>query len=132
LNFQDSKVEGPTTVLEYLGIILDSVKIKARLPLDKLSYLKGSLSLWVSKTHCSLLELQELSGYLMFCSQVIPYSRAFLSSLFESFHFHLPSAKMVWASGQPDSRVTSRYLGGWGSLGYLGHPGLWGPSPIPW
>lgn len=83
LNFQDSKVEGPTTVLEYLGIILDSIRMEARLPADKLTYLGELLEQWSAKSHCTLHELAELTGYLMFCSQVIPYSRAFLRSMFD-------------------------------------------------
>ena len=82
LCFQDSKVEGPTTCLEFLGIELDSHAMEACLPSRKLEFLSSLLPQWKSKTHCTLLELQELTGYLQFCSQVIPYSRAFLCSFF--------------------------------------------------
>jgi hypothetical protein len=57
--------------------------MEARLPDDKLQYLQGLLSNWAAKTHCTQLELAELTGYLQFCSQVIPYSRAFLRSMFD-------------------------------------------------
>jgi hypothetical protein len=83
LRFQESKIEGPATSLEYLGIELDSIAMEARLPPKKLTYLSDLLSKWQSKTHCTLFELQELTGYLQFCSQVIPFSRAFLRSLFD-------------------------------------------------
>jgi hypothetical protein len=83
LHFQESKIEGPSTCLEFLGIELDSVAMEARLPVDKLSYLADLLYKWYSKTHCTLRELQELTGYLQFCSQIIPFSMAFLRSLFD-------------------------------------------------
>ena len=53
--------------------------MEARLPPDKLSYLTTLLSSWISRTHCTLRQLQELTGFLQFCSQVIPHSRAFIS-----------------------------------------------------
>ncbi len=83
LRFQLTKVEGPATSLEFLGITLDSLAMEARLPADKLAYLLDLLQSWKSRSHCQLRELQELTGYLQFCSQVIPYSRAFVRSLFD-------------------------------------------------
>ncbi|KAF7342789.1 Integrase/recombinase xerD [Mycena sanguinolenta] len=93
LNFQDSKVVGPTYVLEFLGITLDSLRMEARLPLEKLAFLQTLLATWRSKSHCTQRELSELTGYLQFCSQVIPYSRAFLRSMFDfSSSFRTPFA----------------------------------------
>jgi hypothetical protein len=51
--------------------------------MDKLTYLQSLLSAWSEKTHCTLHELSELTGYLQFCSQVIPHSRAFLQAMFD-------------------------------------------------
>nr|VWO98972.1 Dual O-methyltransferase/FAD-dependent monooxygenase CTB3 (Cercosporin toxin biosynthesis cluster protein 3) [Includes: O-methyltransferase (EC, FAD-dependent monooxygenase (EC ] [Ganoderma boninense] len=98
LRFQLSKVDGPTTLIDFLGIALDSQAMEARLPPDKLSYLLELLRSWECRTRCQLLELQELTGYLQFCSLVIPFSRAFIRSLFNfmaSFtspyaHRHIP------------------------------------------
>ncbi len=81
LRFQPSKVDGPTTVIEFLGIILDSIKMEAHLPDVKLAYLQEQLVLWQSRRDCMLQELYELTGYLQFCSQVIPMSCAFICSM---------------------------------------------------
>ena len=43
LKFQPSKVEDPSTALEFLGIELNSVAMEARLPHDKLLYLHDLL-----------------------------------------------------------------------------------------
>ena len=43
------KVEGPVTALPFLGIILDSNKMEARLPLDKLTRIREELTSWQSK-----------------------------------------------------------------------------------
>ena len=56
--------------------------MEARLPLNKLNYLSYLLGEWDCRTHCTQPKLEELTGYLMFCAQVIPYARAFMRSLF--------------------------------------------------
>jgi len=40
----EDKREGPTTILEYFGILLDSAALEARLPPDKLQKIKSSRS----------------------------------------------------------------------------------------
>jgi hypothetical protein len=44
LRFQPSKVEGPATCLEFLGIELDSIAMEARLPASKLMFLVALVS----------------------------------------------------------------------------------------
>jgi hypothetical protein len=78
LFFQREKTVRPCTHIEFLGIIIDSLAMEARLPEDKLLFLRNELAAWLSKSSCSLLELQQLTGFLQFASQVIPTSRAFI------------------------------------------------------
>ncbi|KAF5387550.1 hypothetical protein D9757_006561 [Collybiopsis confluens] len=83
LVFQPSKTIWPSQVIEFLGLILDSVHMEARLPSDKLGILRMLLATWASKSTCTLRDAQQLSGFLQFCSQVIPHSRIFLRRLFD-------------------------------------------------
>jgi hypothetical protein len=81
--------------------------MEARLPEEKLSYLRTLLLEWLARRSCSLHDLQHLVGFLQFCSQVIPHSRAFLrrlinfSTTFKSRHAirHIPAyarAEIRW------------------------------------
>lgn len=72
------KTFSPSTVLEFLGILLDSVKLQARLPEDKLLRLQISLESWSQRKSCTLRELQALIGTLQFACRVVPPGRAFL------------------------------------------------------
>ena len=91
LIFQDSKTVWPCARLEFLGLELDSTMIEARLPVDKLIFLQNLLQYWLAKWTCTLLQLQELLGFLQFTSQVIPCSRSFLHCLFNfSSKFNSP------------------------------------------
>jgi hypothetical protein len=71
---QDSKTIKPCTKLEYVGLEIDTVAMEARLPKDKLDFLRDTLDDWIFKKAACLCELQELIGFLQFASQVIPHS----------------------------------------------------------
>ena len=75
------KTIGPVTELEYLGIILDSVKMQARLPEDKVLRLKHMLIEFCKVTSCSKVELLSLLGHMNFASKVIIPGRSFMSYL---------------------------------------------------
>ena len=77
----EHKTEGPSLIIEFLGIILDSQKMEARLPPDKLNRLSIELDAWHMKKSATLQELQSLIGTLNFACKVIPPGRAFLQRI---------------------------------------------------
>ena len=77
------KVEGPTNVLTYLGIVIDTNLMELRLPEDKLSALVDLLSAWQIKRKCTKRELLSLIGKLSFASKIIPSGRTFLRRLID-------------------------------------------------
>ncbi|PPR00185.1 hypothetical protein CVT26_009053 [Gymnopilus dilepis] len=121
LCFQDSKTVWPSTKLEFLGIELDSITMEARLLPDKLEYLQQLVGLWAEKQKCSLRDLQELTGFLQFASQVVPCARSFLWRLFDFFASfrsqfalrHIPS------SARADIAWWSRFSAVWNGVRLL-------------
>ena len=79
----EDKQEGPTTQFEYLGILLDSAALKARLPADKLAALKTSLALWTQRSQCSKQELLSLICTLSFAAKIVPAGRTFLCRMID-------------------------------------------------
>ena len=59
-----AKTKGPNKVLPFMGIILDSLKIEARLPVDKFEWIKTALCEFRSKQSTTLPEIQSLIGTL--------------------------------------------------------------------
>ena len=59
------------TVLEYLGIILDSCRMEARLPSDKIQRISEILNTFMNKKSCTKQELLSLLGHLNFACRVI-------------------------------------------------------------
>ena len=74
----EEKLEGPTTCLEYLSILLDSASLEARLPPDKLQDTHSSLELWLGRTQSTKQELLSLIGTLSFAAKVVPAGCTFL------------------------------------------------------
>ncbi|XP_078332529.1 uncharacterized protein LOC111130663 isoform X2 [Crassostrea virginica] len=76
-----NKTMGPNTVMEYLGIILDSNLMQARLPMDKVLRIREMLDSFYVKKSCTKRELLQLLGHLNFASRVIIPGRSFVSYL---------------------------------------------------
>lgn len=75
------KTVGPTTVLEYLGVILDSEKMEARLPRDKIDRIIYFIRSLLNRTSCTKREMLQLLGHFNFASRVVVPGRSFVSYL---------------------------------------------------
>jgi hypothetical protein len=75
------KTMGPCTVLEYLGIELDSIKMQARLPENKVQRILQFLDSFLARKTCTKRELLQLLGHLYFASRVVLAGRSFVSYL---------------------------------------------------
>ena len=77
------KTVGPSNILTFAGIELDSLRMEARLPLDKTEKCKAMVSAFLRRKKVTLREIQSLTGLLNFaCSVVVP-GRAFLRRLID-------------------------------------------------
>ena len=80
----EAKTVGPTPSLEYLGIVIDSIAMEARLPQDKLLRITASVRQFLGISKCTQRELLSLIGHLGFATRVIPAGRTFMSRLFQA------------------------------------------------
>ena len=77
------KTEGPSTSLQFLGILLDTVRFEARLPHDKHQELSALLAMTVPRRKCTQKELLSLLGMLSFAARLVPLGRTFMRRLFD-------------------------------------------------
>lgn len=77
------KTVGPSTVLSFAGIELDTVRSEARLPHDKVLRCTSMLSDYLKRKKVTLRELQSLIGLLNFASSVVLPGCAFLRRLID-------------------------------------------------
>ena len=76
-----SKTLGPSQVLEFMGIVLDTTCMEARLPEDKLTRTRDLLKSFRGRRSVRLVELQSLIGTLQFACKVVVPGRTFLQRI---------------------------------------------------
>ena len=76
------KVEGPSPVLTFLGIQIDTLAMELRLPPHKVNSAADLVAAWQSKEYCRRRELESLLGHLSHAASVVRPGRTFLRELF--------------------------------------------------
>ena len=69
------KVEGPSTSLSFLGIIIDTKHMQLHLPHDKLLKIKELITTWLSKKSATRREILSLVGLLQHATKVVHCGR---------------------------------------------------------
>ena len=87
----EEKTEGPTTVITFLGIEIDTVRQQVRLPREKLARLTSSIAGWMSRTEhpsprnsARKRDLLSLLGLLHHAATVVRPGRAFVRNLIDA------------------------------------------------
>ena len=75
------KTQGPSQMLEFMSILLDTVKMQASLSPDKVEKLRSIFENFQQKRSCTLKQLQSLIGTLNFACKVVPPRRPFLQRM---------------------------------------------------
>ena len=121
------KVFGPCTCLEFLGIILDTILMEARLSEEKIEALKEKLQSFESKKKVTQLEILSLVGSLSFACKVITPGRSFLSRLIAKAYTVKELHHLVRTSKdlREDCRIWLKFLNDWnGRSLFLSRPPL--------
>ena len=89
------KLEGPATIIIFLGIELDTIALELRLPSDKLTRLRSIIKAWRNRISCTKRDLLSLIGHLQHACKVVRYGRTFLrrminlSAQVKELHHHI-------------------------------------------
>ena len=83
LSLHLEKCEGPSTILTFLGIELDSVQQLARLPPDKVDCILRLLQQWSRKKTCTRRDLESLIGSRHHACRVVVPGRTFLRRMID-------------------------------------------------
>ena len=76
------KVEGPTACLTFLGITLDTQRMEARLPDEKLQRIRTMVAAWLSRKKASKREILSLVGLLQHATKVVKPGRTFVARMY--------------------------------------------------
>ncbi|MCU7858829.1 MAG: hypothetical protein KZQ86_03130 [Candidatus Thiodiazotropha sp. (ex Lucinoma kastoroae)] len=97
----EEKTEGPSEVLCFLGLELDSRNMVVRIPREKIEELVQKIEFVLAKEKVTLLTMQSLIGSLNFCCRAIIPGRAFCRRLINAIcgltkpHHHLRITKGI-------------------------------------
>ncbi|XP_048254615.1 uncharacterized protein LOC125381594 [Haliotis rufescens] len=80
------KTVGPTTCLVYLGITLDSIKMEARLPMEKIDRLTTIIHSLLQQSEVTKRDLLVVLGHMNFAMQVVKPGRTFIGYLLQLAH----------------------------------------------
>ena len=79
----DHKVEGPSSCLPFLGILIDTQKFILQLPQDKVERLKSLIHQWEGRRSCTKRDLLSLIGHLSHACRVVQAGRTFLRRMID-------------------------------------------------
>ncbi|CAG2227747.1 unnamed protein product [Mytilus edulis] len=115
------KTLGPVTCIEYLGIILDTIRMEARLPEDKLCRIKEYLLFFLNRKTCTKREMLSLLGHLNFAMRVIIPGRSFISYLLNIAHSvkELHHHVTLNSSCRNDLSLWHRFLDQWNGISFF-------------
>ena len=115
------KTVRPSTIIEYLGLTIDTENMIVRIPLDKIVELKQKISFVLGNKKVTLKSLQSLTGSLAFCTKALPAGRAFSRRLYAAMskankphHFIRVSNSM-----KSDLLVWKEFLDNFNGLTYI-------------
>ena len=77
-----AKVEDPTTVLEFLGILLDTTRMEACLPEDKHVRVQTTVREWISKKKATKREILSSVGLLQHAAKVVHPGCTFIRRMY--------------------------------------------------
>ena len=78
------KLEGPSQSLTFLGIVLDTQSMEARVPDDKLLRIRTQLAAWLGKQKATKREILSLVGLLQHTTKVVKSGRTSFSRMYSS------------------------------------------------
>lgn len=91
LEVSESKCVAPTTRMEFLGIMIDTVKLTLEVTPERVSEISLLVEAWLRKKKASLKDLQSLLGKLFFIATCVRPGRIFVSRLLNWLRQAFPS-----------------------------------------
>ena len=115
------KIEGPATVLSFLGITIDTQSSELRLPAEKLARISSELDKWLTRKCATKRELLSLIGLLHHAASIVRPGRSFLRRLIDlsttasEFHHHI----RLNVQSRSDIAWWQLFLSRWNGLSFI-------------
>ena len=117
LPLTEDKFFGPSQVLDFLGLTIDSIRMAVTIPKDKTASILQEIQEVTESKKCRVKVLQALAGRLNFITKAVPHGRPFSRRIYDMFagmkpHWHISVTKELHKDLQMWRRFIQEY-GGW-------------------
>ena len=111
LPLAEDKFFGPSQVLEFLGLTIDSIRMAVAIPQDKTASILKEIQQVMGSKKCRVKELQALAGHFNFITKAVPHGCPFSRGLYDMFagmkpHWHVS----VTVELQKDLQMWKRFI----------------------
>ena len=121
------KVAGPSASLEFLGILLDTTRMEARLPDDKLARVHQAIGEWLGRKSATKREILSLVGLLQHAAKVVRPGRTFVRRMY-SVAARVQQLDHFTREFQSDLHWWHTFLQDWNGVSFLHSQRLAPPS----
>jgi len=104
------------TCVDYLGLILDTVKMEARLPEEKKIRTINEINMTLAARSVTLKQLEKLLGLLEFCVAVFPLGRPFLRHVWNMFRLGRSWRQRLTTAARRDLQWWKEFLPIWSGI----------------
>jgi hypothetical protein len=124
------KCEGPTTLIAFLGFLLDTIKMTVSLPKEKLDRLVKLIADWQCRKVCTKRELDSLIGQLQHASAVVRAGRSFLRRMIVLAKARYDPASFIRLnqSCRADLKWWHMFLSTWNGISLMSALGITKPA----
>ena len=111
LPLAEDKFFGPSQVLEFLGLTIDSIRMVVAIPQDKAASILKEIQQVMGSKKCHVKELEALAVHLNFMTKAVPHGHPFSRRLYDMFasmkpHWHVA----VTAELRKDFQMWKRFI----------------------
>ena len=112
---------GATTLIEFLGFLIDTRAMEIRLPQEKLRRIKSMLHTWKRRRSCTKRELLSMIGTLQHASTVVKPGRTFLRRMIDlsKRKVHLDSHLRLNTDFRADLQWWATFIDSWNGVSVL-------------
>ena len=79
----DKKTVGPSTLITFLGLVADTLRMIVKISENKFEKLKFGISLILNSKKMKVKEFESIIGIMAFCARAIPSARAFMRRFYD-------------------------------------------------
>ena len=115
----EDKLQPPTQVIKWLGIIIDSAALTLSIPIDKVDAVLQQVNTYQNRKYITKKQLQSLLGHLLFVAKCVRPARVLASRLLEALRDATTNRIIINNDFKADLSWFSQFCAQWNGVGII-------------